>query len=136
MGWLSIDEQKRVRKKYKMYSLYKCNHCGRPISILELAIINPKGGYYSWQSKGTPRNCRTFMTKEPKVTYHQECNNERLGITKKIKKLKEKYMAKKEKKADKKKKGKRGKKEKSVKADSKVMKAVLSLISKKPGHYV
>lgn len=150
MGWLDPEERKYVLKKYKMEALYRCNRCKKPINILEMPVVEPKGGYVSWKRKGTPKNIRSFVTKEPKETYHQvPCNYERLGKHKQLQKLKDKQKenempkSKKSKKETKSKKSSKSeKKEKKVKkenktvhADKGVMKDVLSLIKKKENHY-
>ena len=130
MGWLTPEEQLEVKKKYHMLALYKCDYCGNPISILEMPVIDPKKGYHKWNKDRTPQGCRSFHTREPKVTYHQGyCNDERLG---RKHKQKEKYMSKKDKKS--KKKVKKVAK-KVVKGDPKVMKAIVKIIELKPNHY-
>lgn len=132
MGWLSPEEQLKIKKKQHIVALYMCDYCNKPISRFELPVINPKGGYHKWE--GIPKNCRSFLNREPKETYHQGyCNDARLG---KKHKSKEQYMAKKEKKS-KKKESKKSKKstKKVAKGDPKVMKAITSLVDKKPNHY-
>jgi hypothetical protein len=133
MGWLTPEEQLEVKKKKRIVALYKCDYCEEPISRFEMPVINPKGGYHKW-SESSPKNCRSFLSREPKETYHQGyCNDERLG---KKHKSKEQYMANKDKKS-KKKESKKSKKstKKSVKGDPKVMKAITSMVDKKPNHY-
>ena len=135
MGWLTPEEQIEVRKKFRMVANYMCDYCGMPISIAEMPVINPKGGYHKWDGQRSPKSCRSFHSREPKETYHQGyCNDERLGKKHK----KEKYMSKKDKKSKKesKKSKKSVKKEKKMpKGNPKVMKAIVSMVEKKPNHY-
>ena len=132
MGWLTPEQQQEVRRIHRMVALYSCDLCGKPISILEMPVINPRKGYFKWNKERSPKECRSFHMREPKVTYHQGyCNDERLGRKHKTKKEKEMAKTKKKDKKDKKK----ASAKKTVKSNPKVEKAVLSLITKKENHY-
>src|ERR1700734_2220240 len=73
MGWLNPDEQKALKKKYKINIAYVCNSCNLP--ILDTPFVDPKGGYHSWP-KHLPNSCRNFLTREPKRTYHYKCGHD------------------------------------------------------------
>jgi hypothetical protein len=132
VGWITPVEQLEIKKKYHTYALYMCDYCGKPISILEMPVVDPRKGFHKWNKERTPHSCRPFHSREPKVTYHQGyCNDERLG---RKHKSKEKHMAK-DKKSKKGKSTKTKKLKKSVKSNPKAVKAVLALISKRENHY-
>lgn len=150
MGWLDPEEQKEVRKKFHMIAQYMCDTCERPISILEMPVVDPKKGYHKWNRKRSPRNCRSFHGKNPRITYHQgECDRTPFGIKKYkkqqkyLKKLKQQgedmskksKSSKKENKKSKKSEKKSKKEKKTIKADPKVKKAVVAKIESKPNHY-
>lgn len=138
MGWLTKEEQLEVLKRFRVQALYICDGCHLPIPIQEMPVVDPKKGYHSWKTIGTPKSCRSFSTKEPKVTYHQgKCNDKRLGRRPrkpKNNKSKGEDMAKKENKKSKKssKKGKSKGSNGPSDAVKKAMKGIVSAIAKKP----
>jgi hypothetical protein len=67
MGSLTPEEQKKIKKKYKVIAFYVCDHCHLP--ILDAPLVDVKGGYHSWP-KTLPQGCRHFMSRQPKLTYH------------------------------------------------------------------
>lgn len=83
MGWLTYEQQRKIKKKYKVHCYYECNFCNLPIPPGALFEIDPKGGYFPWP-KNKPINCRSFTAREPKVTYHigGDCEDMRKGRNK------------------------------------------------------
>jgi hypothetical protein len=80
MGWLNPHEQRGSKKKYGVTCFYKCDHCNMPIPPGVLFEVNPKGGYHPWPER-VPKNARPFLSRDPKVTYHNsgECAELRKG---------------------------------------------------------
>lgn len=92
MGWLSPEEQRATKKKYGATCFYQCDACKLPIPPGMLYQIDPKGGYHPWP-KSLPKGCRSFMSRQPKVTYHikgTECHEIRTG--KRTRKIQKKLM--------------------------------------------
>ena len=67
MGWLTVEQQKEIRRKYKVDAAYLCDHCKLP--IFDAPLVDVNGGFYKWP-KHLPNTCRHFLSREPKVTYH------------------------------------------------------------------
>lgn len=155
MGWLDKRHQRKVRRKYHVRARYLCDFCKRPISQDEMPLIDTKHGYFPWPDR-TPITCRSFLSREPKVTYHLDCDYTRRGKkrpmsrTEKRKQKEERekgeYMPNKKKsnskkshKEDTKKKSSKSEKStKSSKVSSKVkeaMSSVVKLVMRKPSHY-
>jgi hypothetical protein len=133
MGWLKPKKQKEVLKKYRVDAMYMCDYCHKPIQIGELPVIDRKKGYHHWSSK-IPNDCRPFLGKNPRVTYHQiPCDALRQG--KKPKYNSGEDTMPKEKKSKKSSKKEKKSKKKSTSASPAVMKSVMKLVDKKPGHY-
>ncbi|SRR6266436_379051 len=79
MGWLNLEERRKVKKKFKVQALYMCDHCNKPIPIWDFPVIEVKSGYHPWPD-GVPDAVKPLSAREPKVTYHlHPCNDELCG---------------------------------------------------------
>jgi len=80
MGWLDRKERRRVRKKYKIRALYRCDVCNRPIPIGGLIVIDPRKGYFPRERSIPPGLRDTFndyKSREPKWTSCYDCDKQR-----------------------------------------------------------
>ena len=75
MGWINKEEQKRLHTTAE----YLCDHCDKPI-LGEAPVIDPKKGYYPWP-ENTPDGMKMLRAREPKCTYHYQCDREMKGKT-------------------------------------------------------
>lgn len=78
MGYiLSESEQRYIQQLYGYKAQYRCDYeeCGLPIFVIQIPVVDPKGGYY----KRTGGDL--FSHLKAKRTYHQSCDKARRGLT-------------------------------------------------------
>ena len=91
MGWMNAEEQRHSKKKTSINAQYMCDECHEPIRSGEVPVVDPKGGYYPWPAN-LPENAKPFLSRNPKVTYHLQCDRIRRGVRVKEKPDKKHHM--------------------------------------------
>lgn len=94
MGWLNHTQQQEVLSKYGKQAIYRCDYdeCKSPgqlIFVGQLEVQDPRGGYFP-----KPEGAPDFLPKQPKRTYHLECDRLRRGVRVKEQKKKEREESK------------------------------------------
>lgn len=118
-------EQQQLLTLYGRLAQHRCNWCRLPIFIDEFYVQDPKGGYYP-----KPKDTPDFLSPQPKVVYHQKCNELRLGKPPKDHVMH--GLAIKIQKGGLPVNGKRPRGTKEKKPDAKAQQAVLDLLARKP----
>lgn len=79
MGWMNAEEQRAARKRFGVHAQYMCDECHEPIRSGDIPVIDPKGGYHPWPVS-LPENCKSFLSRNPKVTRHLQCDRIKRGV--------------------------------------------------------
>jgi hypothetical protein len=78
MGWMNAEEQRAAKRNFHITAQYMCDECNEPIQSGEAPVIDPKAGYHPWPVT-LPDNCKAFLSRNPKVTRHLQCDRIKRG---------------------------------------------------------